>query len=133
MGTYRYQYMPDMSVRYSPRVAQSLWRRINKLCSTWDMPEADVMRYTFEAVVRGVWSGKIRLAKPDKHAVLGAMVTVRTSRTTAAKVRDITKKQIRTGKAKNKAEVLRGLIETAIQMANKKGMAHMLSLRGKRS
>lgn len=125
--------MPDLSARYSPRVAQSLWRRMNKLCSSWDMPEADVMRYTFEAVVRGVWLGKIRLAKPDKHAVLSSMVTVRTSRNVAVKVRDITAGQIRLGKSKKKADVLRSLIETSIQMANKKGMPHMLALRGKRS
>lgn len=132
-------YRPDLSVKFAPRVPLRLRKAVKRVCRANDMPESDVLRYSFEAIVLLVESGKLRFRQtPRIH--LTTMVTMRTSRGIARKTHVILERlqAQRVGPAKphhpqqtevEYADLLRGLIDMAITIAGQKGMAHMIALR----
>lgn len=137
----RYQYRPDVSVRFSPRVPVRLRGAVNALCKRHEMPEVDVLRYSFEAVVLLVAAGKLRFEQvPRTH--LEGMVTVRTSRKIAIMAEQIFERLRAEGVEPKRphhpqqtklehADVLRGLIGMAVSLAREKGMARVMGIREK--
>lgn len=135
------RYRPDCSVKFSPRVQPRLLKAVNRICIRYDMPETDVMRYSFEAVVPMVIAGKLPF-KQSSRIYLDAMITVRTSRRIADMTRilfhRLRAESIEPKKPHNPqqmavehADVLRGLIEMAVAIAADRGMAHIMALREK--
>lgn len=119
----RYSYKPDLSVRYSPRVTRRFRTRISRLCRRHDMPEADVLRYAFEASVL-TKTGRLRQASSDPR-MLDAMVTIRTGRSIGRLVAGFW----RENPEMLKADVLRVLLERTINLAERRGMAAVMKMR----
>jgi hypothetical protein len=126
------QYKPQFSVKYAPRFTRALRTMVNKICRQWDIPEAEVLRYSFEAAIlvasrRGLRS--IMAMRPARFAEhkspLNAMMTIRTTRATAKRclaLRDLNRKY-------SEAEMLRYCLEAIIPLALERGMAHVMALR----
>jgi hypothetical protein len=123
----RRQYKPDLSARLSPRVPQRLRSAVNRICRASDMPEADVLRYGFEAAVLLQRARKLRLGEPVGNPPLNAMVTVRTSPRMMRLVREIWNEYPKI----EKAEILRRLLDEMVTVAVHRGMAHVMALREK--
>lgn len=119
------QYRPDLSVKYAPRVPERLRKAVNDICRMCDMPEADVLRYSFEAAV---------LTAPKRlptQSILGStdaldhMITIRTSRRIHELVNVLWQEHPNT----LKADILRSLLKNILRTARKNGMAHVLRIR----
>jgi hypothetical protein len=126
------QYKPRLNIKYAPRFIRVLRTMVNRICRKWDMPEADVLRYSFETAVliasrRGLKHVMaMRPARFAEHASpLNAMMTIRTTRATAKRILGL--------KDRNRnyaeAEILRYCLEAVIPIALEKGMAEVMKLR----
>ncbi len=125
-----YQYKPDLSVHLAPRVPRRLRIAVNRLCKRYEMPEADILRYSFEALVLTVHRrGRIALREPIGNPPLDSMASIRTSKIIAKMTREIHQRQQRRFQPLLFADVLRTLIYNAVRMAEEKGLAHLMALR----
>lgn len=129
---YLYQYQPDLRVRFAPRTPTRLRSAVNRACKKSDMPEVDVLRYGFEAAVLLVFKRKMRLARPRaRHEALDAMLTIRTGREMARKVREIHEREQEEDSEITHADVLRRLLDTILPVIAARGMAYVMGLREK--
>jgi hypothetical protein len=118
------QYKPDLSVRYSPRVSRRLRNAVNAVCLACDMPEADVLRYSFEAAVLTART-RLRRATASDPGPLDAMITVRTSRRIQGRVAELWRRYPNV----LKADLLRALVDSILSVARHRGMAYVMRLR----
>jgi hypothetical protein len=125
-----YQHRPDMSVRYVPRVPHRLRGAVNVLCKRNDLPEVDALRYCFEAATLLVRAHKLRLLPvrvgPKE---LDAAVTLRMSRAMAARVVEIYHREQENDRETTFADILRMLVRTGIDLARRRGIAHVMGVR----
>jgi hypothetical protein len=118
------QYKPNLSVRHSPRVTRQFRAIVNRICKRWKMPEAEVLRYSFEAAV--LTSGKrLKRTASSDPVPLDEMVTVRTTREIDRLVRNLWRKN----PSVLKYDIIRALLENMILMAKRHGMAQVMKLR----
>ena len=118
------QYKPDLSVRYSPRVPRRLRTAVNAICKKCDMPEADVLRYSFEAAVLTA-PPRLKRSTISSAGPLDAMITLRTSRKIQRLVEQLWLNHPNT----LKADLLRALFDSMILIAQTRGMAYVMKLR----
>ena len=116
------QYNPDLFVKYAPRVTRRLRAAVNRICEANDMPEADVLRYSFEAAVL---TKKLKRSTSADPAPLDAMMTVRTTRAIGRRVHELWMNNPNV----LKANILRALLENMLSVAESRGMAHVMKLR----
>jgi hypothetical protein len=120
------QFKPDLSVKHSPRVTSQRRAVVNRICKRYKMPEADVLRYSFEAAV--LTSGeKLKRATSSDPGPLDEMMTVRTSRAIDRRVDNL----CRNSPNVLKTDILRALLEQMLGVAERRGMAHVMKLREK--
>ena len=123
------QFKPDLSVKFAPRVSRRLRSAVNRICRRYQMPEADVLRYSMEAVVLMAHLGKIRLLRPTGDYTLDAMMTVRTSKAIGKALREIHERMKERDNQLLHADVLRRCLETILPVAELRGMAYVMRLR----
>lgn len=117
-------YKPDLSVKFSPRVTRRLRNAVERICRRHKMPDADVLRYSFEAAVLNA-PRRLRRSTSAMSQPLDAMITVRTSRAIRNQVAELWRSHPKT----TKADILRALFESIIPVADKYGMAHVIRIR----
>lgn len=126
-----YQYKPDISVKYSPRITRSISLLISQVCRRRDMFEADVLRFCLEAIApeaarRGVaWLiRQIPAFDSLGREAYTSMCTVRTSKKVKAAVDKMTARQRYT-----EVEILRYCYLVALPIALTKGFAPIMAMR----
>lgn len=120
----KYQYKPDVSVRFCPRVSSRLWNTVNRLCIRHDMSELTVVRFSFEAAVLTA-PKRLKRVRSRYPGPLNAMISIYTSRRIGKKVAGIWLNNPNV----LKADVLRALLESMLSTADQRGMAYVIKLR----
>lgn len=124
----------DLSIRFSPRIPRRLRAAVGRICRRCDMPEGDVARYCFEAIVYYACQegfGAVleqRTAGPysyEEPPDLRAMMTIRTSKKVRALLRTIEVAE----RGRLQADIIRTLLEAVLPIAEKNGMSYVMALR----
>lgn len=128
-----HSYKPDLSVKLSPRITKSTSRLIDRVCRRHDMREADVLRFTLEAIApeagrRGVkWLvSQIPNFRSNGRETYSSMLTVRTSRKVKDAIKKLTARQEHT-----EVEILRYCYLAVLPVALRDGFAPIMRMREK--
>jgi hypothetical protein len=127
----QYQFKPNISVKYSPRIPGSTRALIERICRRYEMFEADVLRLCLEAIApeaakRGVkWlTGQIPRFEHLGEETYSAMLTVRTSPRVKVAVDALSARD-------DEAQILRYLFLAILPIAERDGFGPIVAMREK--
>jgi len=131
----QYQFKPDITAKFSPRIAKSTAALIGKVCRRHEMFEADVLRFGLEAIApeaarRGIKWLIRQIPNFDSvgKETLSTMFTVRTSKKVKGSINAMAERQ--PGEY-SEADILRFCYLAILPVALREGFGPIMEMREK--